>query len=85
MRDEPGENLCSTMRDTPVVESVRRDLPIVEFDYVFNVEQTEACNCGYFRPRLSGRSTSSPRPLIRDRGVRVDHVVGRRPGELRAV
>ena len=78
MRDERGKPVLDDAGH-PVVESVRRDRPLVKLHYVFNVEQTEGLSLRSLQtaaPEWEGHERAEA--LVRASGVRIDHVAGDR-------
>ncbi len=77
-RDDQGKPVLDDAGH-PVVESVRRDRPLVKLHYVFNVEQTEGLNLRSLQtaaPAWEGHERAEA--LMRASGVRIDHVAGDR-------
>ena len=78
VRDEGGKPVLDDA-GRPVVESVRRDRPLVKLQHVFNVEQTEGLNLRSLQtaaPEWEGHERAEA--LMRASGVRIDHVAGDR-------
>ncbi len=77
-RDDEGKRLLDE-EGRPKLEWVQRDRPLVKVQYVFNVEQTEGLRLRSLdaaKPEWEGHERAEA--LIRDSGVRVDHVAGDR-------
>ena len=77
-RDDDGKRILDE-EGRPKLEWVQRDRPLVKVQYVFNVEQTEGLrlrSLDVAKPEWEGHERAEA--LIRDSGVRVDHVAGDR-------
>ena len=77
-RDEDGKRILDE-EGRPKLEWVQRDRPLVKVQHVFNVEQTEGLrlrSLDVAKPEWEGHERAEA--LIRDSGVRVDHVAGDR-------
>ena len=77
-RDEAGNPVLDDA-GRPVIESVRRDRPLVKLHHVFNVEQTEGLDLRSLQtaaPAWKGHERAEA--LMRASGVRIDHVAGDR-------
>ena len=78
-RDEQGKPVLDEA-GRPVIESVKRDRPLVKLQYVFNVEQTEGLSLRPLQadagPAWEGHERAEA--LMRASGVRIDHVAGDR-------
>ena len=88
-RDEQGQPVHDA-EGRPQLEWVQRDRPIVKLHYVFNVEQTESLQLRSLQtapPAWEGHERAEA--MIRQSGIRVDHVAGDqacyRPAEDRVV
>ncbi len=77
-RDERGKPVLDE-NGRPTLEWVQRDRPLVKLHHVFNVEQTESLKLRSLQtaaPEWQGHERAEV--LIRNSGIRVDHVAGDR-------